>query len=57
MIPIKGMHHNLQVFGFRFGDFAYLTDMKTVADSEIEKIKNVKVLVINALRIDPSFSF
>jgi len=43
----------LQVFGFRFGDFAYLTDMKTVSDFEIEKIKNVKVLVINALRIAP----
>jgi len=53
VIPIKGKHDDLQVFGFLFGDFAYLTDMKTVSDSEIEKIKNVKVLVINALRIAP----
>jgi phosphoribosyl 1,2-cyclic phosphate phosphodiesterase len=38
------------VFGFRFKNFAYLTDMKTVADSEIEKLKNLDVLVVNALR-------
>ncbi len=50
------MHHQLQVFGFRFKDFAYLTDMKTVEDDEIEKIKNVKALVINALRIEPHMS-
>ncbi len=56
VVPINGMHHKLQVFGFRFKDFAYLTDMKTVENSEIEKIKNVKVLVVNALRIEPHLS-
>ena len=56
VIPINGMHHKLQVFGFRFKNFAYLTDMKTVEDSEIEKIKNIKVLVINALRYEPHLS-
>ncbi|WP_396601152.1 MBL fold metallo-hydrolase [Algibacter sp. R77976] len=53
VIPVNGKHDKLQVFGFRFKDFAYLTDMKTVPDKEVEKIKNVKVLVINALRIQP----
>lgn len=50
VIPINGYHNTLQVFGFRCKDFAYLTDMKTVADEEIEKLKNVDVLVVNALR-------
>lgn len=50
VIPINGMHYKLQVFGFRLNDFAYLTDMKTVEDKEIEKLKGVKVLVVNALR-------
>ncbi len=50
VVPVEGRHYNLQVFGFRFQDFAYLTDMKTVAGTEIEKLKGVKVLVINALR-------
>jgi len=48
--PINGYHHKLQVFGFRFKDFAYLTDMKTIEDKEVEKLKGVKVLVVNALR-------
>ncbi|TXD84169.1 MBL fold metallo-hydrolase [Subsaximicrobium wynnwilliamsii] len=50
VMPINGYHHKLQVFGFRFAEFAYLTDMKTVATEEREKLKGVKVLVINALR-------
>lgn len=53
IIPIDGMHYNLQVFGYRFDKFAYLTDMKTVEDKEIEKLKNLEVLVINALRQEP----
>lgn len=50
VVPINGYHHKLQVFGFRFKDFAYLTDMKTIEDKEVEKLKGVKVLVVNALR-------
>ncbi|GAA3606838.1 MBL fold metallo-hydrolase [Flavivirga amylovorans] len=53
VMPVNGFHDKLQVFGYRFNDFAYLTDMKTVADDEVKKIVGVKVLVINALRIDP----
>ena len=56
VIPINGMHYKLQVFGFRFNDFAYLTDMKTVEDKEIEKLKGVKVLVVNALRVEQHVS-
>jgi len=54
--PINTMHNRLQVFGFRFKDFAYLTDVKTVAQNEKEKLKGVKVLVVNALRIEPHHS-
>ncbi|WP_372756431.1 MBL fold metallo-hydrolase [Mariniflexile sp.] len=56
VVPVKGRHNRLQVFGYRFGDFAYLTDMKTVKEKEINKIKNVKVLVVNALRMEPHHS-
>jgi len=54
--PINVMHSALQVFGFRFKDFAYLTDVKTIESNEIEKLKGVKVLVVNALRIKPHYS-
>lgn len=50
IIPVNVFHGNLQVFGYRIDDFAYLTDVKTIETFEIEKLKNLKVLVINALR-------
>lgn len=56
VIPIDGLHYKLQVFGFRFKDFAYLTDMKTVEDEEIKKLDNLEVLVVNALREEPHMS-
>ena len=56
VIPIEVFHHKLPVFGFRIGDFAYITDAKTVPESEIEKLKNLDVLVVNALRIEPHLS-
>ena len=49
-IPINVLHGNLQVFGYRIDDFAYLTDVKTIETAEIEKLKGIKVLVVNALR-------
>jgi phosphoribosyl 1,2-cyclic phosphate phosphodiesterase len=55
-IPIDALHGNLQVFGYRIDDFAYLTDVKTIEELEILKLKNLKVLVINALREEPHFS-
>ena len=51
-IPINVFHGSLQVFGYRVDDFAYLTDVKTIEASEIEKLKGVKVLVVNALRVE-----
>ena len=54
--PIEVLHHKLPVFGFRIGDFAYITDAKTVPESEMEKLKNLDVLVVNALREEPHLS-
>ncbi|MEN8928691.1 MAG: MBL fold metallo-hydrolase [Flavobacteriales bacterium] len=48
--PIDGLHYKLQVFGFRIGDFTYITDMNSISDEEVEKIKGTKVLVLNALQ-------
>ncbi|MDI1255944.1 MAG: MBL fold metallo-hydrolase [Flavobacterium sp.] len=53
IIPINIFHGSLQVFGYRIDDFAYLTDVKTIQPEEIEKLKGLKVLVVNALRIEP----
>ena len=56
VIPIQVMHYKMAVFGFRIGDFAYITDAKTIANEEIEKLKGVKVLIVNALRKEPHIS-
>ena len=50
VIPINVYHGKLQVFGFRIEDMAYVTDAKYIADEELEKLKGVKVLILNALR-------
>ena len=52
-IPINVYHGSLQVFGYRIDDFAYLTDVKTIENSEIDKLTGLKVLVVNALRDEP----
>ena len=56
IIPIRGMHYKLPVLGFRIGNFAYLTDMKTVDEKEMEKLDGLDVLVINALRKEEHLS-
>ncbi|WP_086476865.1 MULTISPECIES: MBL fold metallo-hydrolase [Arenibacter] len=55
-IPVEAQHNRLQVFGYRIRDFVYLTDVKSMEKVEMEKIKGVKVLVINALRMEPHHS-
>ncbi len=52
VIPVRAFHGELPILGFRFDDFAYFTDVKTIKETEFKKLKNLKVLVINALRIE-----
>lgn len=56
IIPIEVLHGKLPVCGFRIGDFAYITDAKTIAPSEVEKLDGVDTLVVNALRDRDHFS-
>ncbi|PJJ79893.1 MBL fold metallo-hydrolase [Mucilaginibacter auburnensis] len=48
--PIEVMHYRLPILGFRINDFTYITDAKTISDSEKEKLKGTKTLVLNALQ-------
>lgn len=56
IIPIVGKHDQLTVLGYRMGSFAYLTDIKTIADDELQKLSGLDVLVLNALREEPHHS-
>lgn len=51
VIPIKLMHGTLPIVGYRIGNFAYLTDLKTIDEEEYHKLEGLDVLVMNALRI------
>ncbi|MDR0732995.1 MAG: MBL fold metallo-hydrolase [Dysgonamonadaceae bacterium] len=50
IMPVRLMHADLPIFGFRIGNMAYLTDLKTIPEAEYSKLQNLDALVINALR-------
>ncbi|HNM32693.1 MAG TPA: MBL fold metallo-hydrolase, partial [Chitinophagales bacterium] len=56
LIPIRLMHNELPVLGFRINDFTYITDANFISEQELEKIKGSKILVLNALRREKHFS-
>lgn len=56
VLPIRGYHYKLPVFGFRIGKFAYLTDMNSLEPVEKEKLLGLDVLVVNALRVEKHVS-
>jgi len=51
--PVEVLHQKLPVLGFRIDNFAYLTDVKTIETKELDKIYNLDVLVLSALRFEP----
>jgi phosphoribosyl 1,2-cyclic phosphate phosphodiesterase len=48
--PLQVLHHKMPVYGFRFGDFSYITDANRIDEKVKDKIKGSKILVLNALR-------
>jgi len=56
IIPVRVFHYRLPVYGFRVGNFAYITDANYVPEESKEKLYGVKYLVINALRKEKHIS-
>jgi phosphoribosyl 1,2-cyclic phosphate phosphodiesterase len=54
--PIEVLHYKLPVLGFRIKDFCYITDASFISKDEKKKLKNLKVLVLNALRKEKHIS-
>ena len=50
--PIPVMH-NMPIVGFKIGPMAYITDAKSICPAVVDSLKGVRLLVINALRIEP----
>jgi phosphoribosyl 1,2-cyclic phosphate phosphodiesterase len=53
VVPVPLWHGRMPMLGFRFGDFAYLTDCNRLADEAWPLIDGVETLVIDALRDKP----
>lgn len=56
VIPIKVWHHKMEVLGFRFGRFTYITDANKIDADQKELIKGSEIMVINGLRKEKHIS-
>ena len=56
ILPFQVWHMKMPVFGFRFGDFSYITDANRIDEVEKEKIRGSKIIVVNALRKEKHIS-
>ena len=56
IMPLEVMHGKLPITAYRIGPLTYITDMKTIDDSELQYIKGTEILVVNALRQHPHHS-
>lgn len=54
--PIEVMHYKLAVYGYRVGDFTYITDANYISEIEQEKIAGTRVLVLDTLQKEPHLS-
>lgn len=54
--PVHVWHYKMPVLAYRIGDFSYVTDANRIESAEKEKVKNSKVLVLNALRKEKHIS-
>lgn len=58
--PIPARHGRMDVFGYRIGRFAYLTDVSSVPHESLTLLRDLDVLVLDGLRENPHethFSF
>ena len=49
VLPLAFQHGHVRVFGYRFGNLAYITDVKSIPRAERESLQGLDVLVLNAL--------
>ena len=52
IIPVEYYHGKILMFGYRIGNFAYITDFKRIENDEKEKLKGLEILILSALRIE-----
>lgn len=53
IIPVPVWHGEMEVFGYRLGRFAYVTDCNRIPEESFELLAGVEVLILDALRYRP----
>jgi phosphoribosyl 1,2-cyclic phosphate phosphodiesterase len=53
VLPVSLPHGDHEVFGYRIGPVAYLTDVKVIPESAVDALRDLEVLVLNALLSRP----
>lgn len=56
ILPVFVKHYKMEVLGFRFGAFTYVTDANYIAPEERDKMRGSNTIVLNALRNEPHIS-
>ena len=51
--PVPLMHGSRQIYGYRLGNFAYLTDCSAIPDASWPLLEGVEVIILDALRERP----
>ncbi len=51
--PVPVMHGDTEIFGYRFGNAAYLTDFSTIPESSMPLLEGLDVLFLDGLRHKP----
>ncbi|HYU36180.1 MAG TPA: MBL fold metallo-hydrolase [Thermoanaerobaculia bacterium] len=53
VVPVPVWHGEMEVFGYRVGGFAYVTDCNVIPESSFRLLAGVEVLILDALRYRP----
>jgi phosphoribosyl 1,2-cyclic phosphate phosphodiesterase len=56
ILPLPVKHLNMDVLGFRFKNFSYITDTNNIPEETLERLKGTEVLVLNALQREKHIS-
>lgn len=53
-IPLK--HGNIDIYGYRIGDIAYLTDVSSIPEDSLALLQGLKILLLDCLRYNTHYT-
>jgi phosphoribosyl 1,2-cyclic phosphate phosphodiesterase len=56
IIPIPLRHGHIDIYGYRIGDIAYLTDVSAIPESSLALLQGLQVLLLDCLRYETHYT-